>query len=57
MVEWTTVCSIVSSYSVGVLAYVLAFQDFSADVTAAVTEDSRHKKLEAFADLAKAAQA
>jgi hypothetical protein len=32
-------------------------QDFSADVTTAVTEDSRHKKLEAFADLSKAVQA
>eukprot|EP00292_Cryptomonas_paramecium_P024198 CAMPEP_0113661852 /NCGR_PEP_ID=MMETSP0038_2-20120614/221_1 /TAXON_ID=2898 /ORGANISM="Cryptomonas paramecium" /LENGTH=143 /DNA_ID=CAMNT_0000576623 /DNA_START=49 /DNA_END=480 /DNA_ORIENTATION=+ /assembly_acc=CAM_ASM_000170 len=31
--------------------------DYSADVTSAVTEDSRHKKLEAFADLSKSVKA
>jgi hypothetical protein len=34
--------------------FMRKWQDFSADVTSAVTEDSRHKKLEAFSDLSKA---
>jgi hypothetical protein len=37
--------------------YFALVQDFSADITLAVSEDSRHKKLEAFKDLAKAVKA